>query len=100
MAGEATYNFESIVEFVEKQGRAGEPVVMGVERNGKAVELTVKPESKELEDPLTHASIQRYLIGFAPRTLLYPAEMTTFKIRSFGPLIRHAASETAIMSAR
>lgn len=94
------YHFEAVVDAVQAAGEKSGTVVFSLEREGKPVQLELKPVETEMEDPLTHAKKKRFLVGFMPQTHLADAEMLKFQIREPIKLVSHAVSEVFTISER
>ncbi len=100
VGGTPIYNFESIVDTVQAEGTKGETIVFIVERDGKMVNLNLKPIQTTQEDPLTRQPVTKFMVGFAPATVLHEPETVLVSYKSIGPLIVHSASETAVLAQR
>lgn len=100
VGGAPVYNFESIVDSVQGEGAKGETIVFIVERGGKSIPLNLKPIPTTQEDPLTRQPVTKFMVGFAPSTVLHEAEVVSVTYRSLVPLVVHSASETALLAQR
>jgi regulator of sigma E protease len=93
IGSEVIYNFESIVDNVQKIGNAGQTVTFEIDRDGKPVLLSLKPEETTLEDPLTQEKYKKFLIGFAPFTAFKEAETTKVIISNPIELVKRSVTE-------
>ena len=91
-------NFESIVEQVQAAGEKGVPLDFTVVRDGQTMVLNLKPNETVTEDPLTHAPVKRFLVGFVPMTEIEEGETVYVQVRNIGQLIGTAAHETYDMA--
>lgn len=94
------YNFEAIVDQVQEAGGREKPTEVTVERAGEKVVLNLKPVETTVEDPLTHQTNKKFMIGFAPRTAYYEPELVKLQIRDPLKLIPHAVAETNLLAKR
>jgi regulator of sigma E protease len=98
--GHTVYNFETIVEQVQGAGGTDKPVTFSLERAGQPVHLELKPVEMTQEDPLTRATLKKFMVGFVPQTALHEAELVKLRIRDPGPLIAKAFDETNLLAKR
>jgi len=91
-------NFESIVEQVQAAGEKGVPLDFTVVRDGQTMVLNLKPNETVTEDPLTHAPVKRFLVGFVPMTEIEEGETVYVQVRNPGQLIATAFHETYDMA--
>lgn len=98
VADQVIYNFETIVEIVQETGAKAGSVKFTLEREGKPVVLDLVPKETMHEDPLTHAPVKRYLVGFAPRTVLRDGERVEIRVREPVALVTRAVVETNRMA--
>lgn len=98
--GKAIHNFEMISDLVQLTGKAEGEADIQVERNGLTVTLSLKPESTTLEDPLTHQSYQKFLIGFKPYATIAPSEYSELQIRNPIQLVSKSFNEVNTMAYR
>jgi regulator of sigma E protease len=96
--GNDIFGFESIVEQVQAAGDKGLPLDFVIVRDGREVPLNLKPTETVQEDPLTHAPIKRYMVGFVPMTEMEDSETTKVQIHQIGPLVATAFHETFDMA--
>ncbi len=100
VAGLPIYNFESIVDSVQSEGAKGETIPFIVERAGKLVTLSLKPIQTTQEDPLTRQPVTKFMVGFAPATVLHEPEYVSVIYHNPIQLISHSASETFLLAER
>jgi regulator of sigma E protease len=96
--GQTISNFESIVEQVQAAGEKGVPLDFTVVRDGQTMVLNLKPNETVTEDPLTHAPVKRFLVGFVPMTEIEEGETVYVQVRNIGQLIATAGHETYDMA--
>ena len=93
------YNFESIVDLVQEFGKGGKTIKLEIERQGQPVLLSAKPVVTTQEDPLTRQKVEKYMLGFAPKTAFQEPEMVTLQYRN-SDLFKVAFDETALLTSR
>ena len=94
VGNEPVYGFDSIVDSVQDYGTRGLPISLTVEREGKPITLNLKPIETTQEDPLTHQTYKKFMIGFAPHLVFKEPEFTKVQIKDLGALIVKAVGET------
>lgn len=94
LGGQPVYSFENIVDHVQSKGKAGEPVVVTLERSGKTITLPITAEETTFPDPITQQPVKKFLLGFSPQTVVNAPETVDLIIREPIPLITRAFSET------
>lgn len=94
VGSDPVYGFDSIVDAVQDYGTRGLPISLTVEREGKAITLDLKPIETTQEDPLTHQTYKKFMIGFAPQLVFKEPEFTKVQIKDLGALIVKAVGET------
>lgn len=100
VSGAEVFNFESIVEQVQGAGEKSGTLEFTVIRDGQPVVLNLKPTEMVQEDPLTHAPIKRYMVGFVPMTEIEESEVVKLRITQPGALLATAYHETYEMAER
>ena len=93
IGSEKILHFDGIVELVQSYGAKNEAVPLQVEREGQLVSLFIKPLETIQEDPLTHQTYKKFMIGFAPNLVYQEPEFTSIQVRNFS-LIAKAIGET------
>lgn len=94
------YNFETIVEQVQATGKQGGAVKLQLERSGQTVVLNLQPVPTLREDPLTRQQVEKYMLGFAPRTSYLEPEITVVKYHEPVLLLTTAVNETNVLVGR
>jgi regulator of sigma E protease len=94
------YNFETIIDEVQKVGVKGDVVKLTLDRDGQPVILNLKPIETTQQDPITQAAVKKYVVGFAPQKAVHEAEMVKLQIHDPKRLIDKAISETNLLAKR
>jgi regulator of sigma E protease len=94
------YNFEAIIDEVQKFGGKGDLVKLTLDRDGQPVILNLKPIETTQQDPITQQAIKKYIVGFAPQKAVHEAEMVKLQIHDPKKLIDKAFSETNLLAKR
>jgi len=87
-------HFDTVVDTVQDLGSKGVAVNLMIERSGKKMNLALKPIETTQEDPITHQTFKKYMIGFAPYLVYKEPEYTSVKVSGFGNLVTRAVGET------
>lgn len=98
--GQPIHYFEAIVDAVQTAGNEAKPITLGIERDGKPVSLDLKPVETTQEDPITHQTYKKFLIGFGPYIAVREPEMTKIQVREFPGTITRALNETHTLAKR
>lgn len=94
------FNFETIVDEVQARGNASQTITLQLQRSGQTVSLTLQPVETTYEDPLTHATKKKFMVGFEPMAAYRESELTQLKVKEPLALLKRAWTETWDLSGK